>query len=471
MLNVKASPHTIFRARELEAEQGIGARYRPPALRALATGGSPPNNDLSSSTNTPGDNGTLPPTNYPPSFRRARAGTLPSNVQLAAQRFAAASSTLNSSTAAAAAAASTDSFSEQLQRQSLAPPTSAAPVRPSLRHSTSVASSVASSALGERNSRLRSGSLTLPSGGLSNAFGSSLFSSSWMPSRNGGLPVLDDLRSVTSMDSGADDFDVHTLDYLGLDETLRHPPAATISELRNQAQAAIAGNLAANPSRLRATTVSNPYHIRPSAGPSLLGTPNAEEEEELYDDGMYGRQNLNAYNEAENDYLSTGYMPKGFKQSEHLSVGLGSRPRAISVGNLDDTTRALQARRQAAAEAQVAYNDLSIQTSLGGILRGDKASARSGVSPSVHFPNGELSRSNSYLAAPSTNQNRATSPKSEGSSQMQTPTRSLWIGNLDSSVTSEQLIHVFAPYGAIESLRLLPEKVRIHSIQCTFPLY
>ncbi|KAH9921286.1 uncharacterized protein B0H18DRAFT_1121438 [Fomitopsis serialis] len=331
------------RARELEAKQGIG------------------------------DNGDLPPANYPAGFGRAKAGTLPSNVQLAAQRFAAASSTLRSSAAAAAATVSTDSFQEQLQRQSFAPPASTAPVRPGLRHSASVASSAASSALTERNSRLRSGSLTLPSGGLSNAFGSSLFSSTWMPSRNGGMPVLDDLRSVTSMDSGADDFDVHTLDYLGLDETLRHPPAATISELRNQAQAAIAGNLAANPSRLRATTVSNPY--RPSAGASLLATPSAEEEEELYDERMYGRQSLNAYQDTESDYLSAAYMAKGFKQSDHLSVGLGSRPRAISVGNLDDTTRALQARRQAAAEAQ-AYNDLSIQTSLGGIPRADKANAR-----------------------------------------------------------------------------------------------
>jgi len=86
--------------------------------------------------------------------------------------------------------------------------------------------------------------------------------------------------------------------------------------------------------------------------------------------------------------------------------------------------------------------------------------------PSVHFPNGEVQGSgkgtSAYLLAPNsqTSQNRSVSPKSEGqSSQMQTPTRSLWIGNLDSSVTSEQLIHVFAPYGAIESLRLLPEKV------------
>ena len=52
------------------------------------------------------------------------------------------------------------------------------------------------------------------------------------------------------------------------------------------------------------------------------------------------------------------------------------------------------------------------------------------------------------------------SSKTENATQIQTPTRSLWIGNLDSSVTSEQLIHVFAPYGEIESLRLLPEKVR-----------
>lgn len=40
----------------------------------------------------------------------------------------------------------------------------------------------------------------------------------------------------------------------------------------------------------------------------------------------------------------------------------------------------------------------------------------------------------------------------------QTPSRSLWIGNLDVSTTGQQLMHFFAPYGAIESLRLLPDK-------------
>ncbi|KAI0797827.1 hypothetical protein C8Q75DRAFT_20970 [Abortiporus biennis] len=452
------APSAAFakRARELEAEERVGAYYRPPALRALATGGSPPND--SPATNM-GDTVILPPTNYPPGTRRARAGTLPSNVQLAAQRFAAASTNLGS------AAPSTESFSDQIQRQTLVAPTPAAPIRPGLRHSASVASP---SALSERNSRLRSGSLTLPTGGLSNAFGPSIFSSSWLTSRNGnGLPVLDDLHSVASMDSGADEFDVHTLDYLGLDETLRHPPAATISELRTQAQAAIAGNLAANPSRLRASTVSVPYRL----GTAGLATPNGEDDEELFNNDIYGAQGIDSYDDtgAGGNYLTAGYIAKGFKQGDHLSAGsLGPRPRAISVGTLDDPSRALHRRVAGDLQPSIPYvNEISIgvgngSITPGGILRADKMTAvRNLASPTVHFPSTELpsSRASPYLQAPAGTQNRSLSPKSENAStQMQTPTRSLWIGNLDSSVTSEQLIHVFAPYGAIESLRLLPEK-------------
>ncbi|KWU46568.1 ARM repeat-containing protein, partial [Rhodotorula sp. JG-1b] len=40
----------------------------------------------------------------------------------------------------------------------------------------------------------------------------------------------------------------------------------------------------------------------------------------------------------------------------------------------------------------------------------------------------------------------------------QQPTRSLWVGNLDPKTTPAELQDVFAPYGAIESLRLIPEK-------------
>ncbi|KAF9476595.1 hypothetical protein BDN70DRAFT_934913 [Pholiota conissans] len=472
------APSAAFakRARELQSAEALGGRYRPPALRALASGGSPPN-DAAPSITIPGDGATLPPTNYPPGFRRARAGTLPSNVQLAAQRFAATTTTTNNTT---------DSLMEQPQRQTpVAPiPSLATAARPGLRHSVTthtatspVAPPVVSSGVTERNSRLRSGSLTLPTGGLSNAFGPSIFSSSWLSTTNAagsGFSVLDELRSVTSADSGADDFDVHTLDYLGLDDSHRPPPAATLSELRNQAQAAIAGNLA-NPARTRANTVSNPYRIRPSVTGSLLSTPAAEEEEEYfvesYDIG-YDRQQLGAYDigNSQGDYGQSSYLTaKGFKTTDHFST---NRPRAISVGILDDPMRSLQ-RRATTSETHSYINELqhpsanlTLANNIGNpssILKTEKmAATRSGVSPSVHFPTGgdiPIGRgASAYLLAPNTH-NRSVSPKSEGpSTQLQTPTRSLWIGNLDSAVTSEQLIHVFAPYGAIESLRLLPEK-------------
>jgi protein JSN1 len=184
---------------------------------------------------------------------------------------------------------------------------------------------------------------------------------------------------------------------------------------------------------------------------------------------------MNSY---ETSTLEGGYssyvVGKGFKQADHLTAanGLSSRPRAISVGILDDPLRALQ--RRTTIDAQRSYiNELSSPSTVlsenmrvtTGILKMEKSGTRSGASVNVHFPNGEVTgnRSPSYLIAP-TSQGRAVSPKSDGPvSQVQTPTRSLWIGNLDPAVTSEQLIHVFAPYGAIESLRLLPEKVGLHN--------
>lgn len=481
------------RAREIQAEERLG-RYRPPALRGLAPSGSPPN-DLSSTSS--GDAAATSPSNLPPGFRRARAGTLPSDVHLAAQRYAATSSTLGNTTP------STESFADQLQQRQNAntPPSIAVHTRPGLRHTVTVApATTAGTPVGasERMSRLRSGSLNLPSAGLSNAFGPSIFSSSWLSSTNGpgsSFPVLDELRSVTSADS-ADEFDVHTLDYLGLDDGHRPPPpqAATMSELRTQAQAALAGNLT-NPPRLRASTVSNPYRARSSATTSLLSAPGPDEDEAFYDgydQQLYEqRQRMGSYDAAASIaeagllHSHSSYVAKGFRQSDHLAApsAMGARPRAISVGTLDDPIRSLQ-RRTATSELQSPYlNDLgptpsglSTISNPTGILKSDvKLAPRAMVTGNVHFPTSEVNnRVAAYLAAPNS-QGRSVSPKAEANNnntQIQTPTRSLWIGNLDSSVTSEQLIHVFAPYGAIESLRLLPEKVGVSSsilIICSHP--
>lgn len=474
---LKFSCRGLLRARELQAEGLAAGRYRPPALRAMASAGSPSNDVSSPSTITPVDPSPLPPTNYPSNYRRARAGTLPSNVQLAAQHFAAASESLQS------LSGSTESFLETYgqQQPATASAASMAASRPALRHSASIASSAATSAITERNSRLRSGSLTLPTAvGLSNAFGGgSIFSTSWLSnSRNGGsnLGGLDEVRSVTSMDT-ADDYD-HTLDYLGLDDNLRpHPTAATMSELRIQAQAALTSGLN-NPSRLRASTVSGgPYRIRSATGSSnLLSTPNAEEEEEdmrgmLDGYGVYNGQQIEGYdNGLSQDYYAQ-YVAKGFKPGQHLGSNASVRPRAISVGMLDDPSRTVPRTSVLEAQSNLYGNDLlGSQNTLAGSLALAAGNTtlnkmQSGATNAARYganAEGQLSRANSYLAAP-TSQGRSLSPKSENQQnqhQQQTPTRSLWIGNLDSSVTSEQLIHVFAPYGAIESLRLLPEKVR-----------
>ncbi|KAI8607598.1 hypothetical protein BC830DRAFT_1055076, partial [Chytriomyces sp. MP71] len=39
-----------------------------------------------------------------------------------------------------------------------------------------------------------------------------------------------------------------------------------------------------------------------------------------------------------------------------------------------------------------------------------------------------------------------------------TPSRSLWVGNLDATITAPDILNIFSPYGAIESLRMLPDK-------------
>ncbi|CEH12876.1 RNA-binding protein (contains RRM and Pumilio-like repeats) [Ceraceosorus bombacis] len=66
-------------------------------------------------------------------------------------------------------------------------------------------------------------------------------------------------------------------------------------------------------------------------------------------------------------------------------------------------------------------------------------------------PSQTLARKESGLQTPVT-------PGAEHRSSPQIPGRSLWIGQLSAGTTGQELMQMFAPYGAIESLRLLPEK-------------
>ncbi|KAG2181255.1 hypothetical protein INT43_008838 [Umbelopsis isabellina] len=49
-------------------------------------------------------------------------------------------------------------------------------------------------------------------------------------------------------------------------------------------------------------------------------------------------------------------------------------------------------------------------------------------------------------------------PSSAQGPSTQAPTRSLWFGNVDPTLTVPELIQIFSPYGSIESARVLPDK-------------
>jgi protein JSN1 len=252
------------------------------------------------------------------------------------------------------------------------------------------------------------------------------------------------------------------LDYLGLDDTLggrSNPTPATVTELRAQAQAALTGSLSSNPSRNRATTVSNPYRLM-----GLQGGAGAISEDELLNDdyndlsmGNPSRSLMDPY-ESNGPVMHSNAMSQGYRESQLMNANNAGRARANTMGNLDDP-RLMGMRRgyeEDAYESELAGMAYG-QPISGSILKDGRGVRSNGISNSVRFPPGEpnASRGLNYGMMSA----RPPSPKGDMASQVQTPSRSLWIGNLDSTFTSEDLIRVFAPYGAIESLRLLPEKV------------
>jgi hypothetical protein len=302
---------------------------------------------------------------------------------------------------------------------------------------------------------LRPGSpTTLPFTGLSDSISSSILSSPWLTSSNNNtataFPVLEELHSLSGMNW--DDTDLNTLDYHGLDKARHRPPsAAPISEFNNQAQAVIPGNLS-NPPSLHATTVSRPYRRMSSLDSPFLVTSNSEDKEDKYNRDEYSPR-------VTKDPKKTTY------QSPNSAI---RRPRSIStrtLGSPQITHHATVPVGQPGYELSSLFNSINTtQLSQSSILKTDKSSSlRTGALSSVRSPVTEVSgsRTPSYPLTPSQpGHGHTLSPKAENPTQIQTPTRSLWIGNLDSSFTSERLIHVFAPYGAIENLTLLPEEVR-----------
>jgi protein JSN1 len=388
-------------------------------------------------------------------YRRARAGyVLPHKSHLAnlGKNADTARSTLPSSFVDRPAERDLDVAmvpSAQHVRTSALSPAFPAPtaVRPGLRHTNSSTGNLDNPA----SNRHRAGSLTMPEGGLGNG---SSFGNGWLatpgvasgPSRS----PLGQLVSPGDESLPNEDFN-STLDYLGLaDGSGGHQPAS-MSEARHQAQRAIAQSGPA--SRHRASTVSNfarpyrqPLTNQPGYSNGYDYEPPAADEElcrAIDSLGMY-----------DNDYGGNGHF--------YATAGIfnrdPNRPRSTTLGTVNDNPmKRSQSVRKVGYLASIPQSPVGAHMDQPGVFGYNPRSyserdlTRSRDSSSSRGPRLSISSHTSRTGTPDFE---------KGSSTPQMPTRSLWIGNLDVNATSDALFHVFNPYGPIESVRLLPEKVR-----------
>ncbi|GAA5905012.1 uncharacterized protein JCM6883_004937 [Sporobolomyces salmoneus] len=158
--------------------------------------------------------------------------------------------------------------------------------------------------------------------------------------------------------------------------------------------------------------------------------------------------------------------------NDSSSLLAGHRARAATIGILNDSREPLP-RRRAGTTAGLGTGTSPLASS--GSINENEPISSSSISPppasssstSHHLnPNNtELTTSNQYTlsaspyAFPNPTGSRPRTPEQVSMSPPhQQPTRSLWVGNLDPNTTPADLQQVFAPYGAIESLRLIPDK-------------
>ncbi|CAG8676189.1 7752_t:CDS:2 [Dentiscutata erythropus] len=431
------SPQHEARAREIQAEEGITTSYRSGPLPppSISTNGAFNNGTLLSDSTasvsleylnlksvgkvspTPSSSGPDHLSSYSSSYRRTRADTLPSS----------------------------------LSRPIVHHPTS------SLSITTSIGSSASAATLltpPKASSRLRSGSLTLPSASLSAAFGPSIFTSGWSDHRsetNG--PPTPPMQTPTTGDllRGDENNTVgKTLDYLGLDDHEHLKATGNLPQIKVDMKP------------------SNTQNYQPSVGSitsSLRRDANRIRSYSVSATAKYDDPPPTTTVSSNNLFPPGSAAVQQFHQTH-------SRPRAISLGILDLPNDIMHMRQGRNGSM---YNDLSESgqgsttpsRSLGGeqlvgmmllgAMEGKKKQQQQ-----IHMDDDyllpdhdELEHARSGVSSP---HDHTPDHSQQSTPPPQTPTRSLWIGNIDPNLSTQDLMHLFSPYGSIESLRLLPDK-------------
>lgn len=412
------------RAREIQAQEGLTPVWGPPA-----SGGSTPlretipespSQDGFPDFTPPAENNLLSPT------RRARAGTVPS-------RFPAGGGSALSSPAL--------SQTKSSRPTPVTSPFKASVFAPLESKDTGAHNNTKPTILTPRDtsallSRLRAGSMPQRTSYIepSNLFGNPLFSTAWGSGRER-ASTLQSIRSdppespaqSSFSKDGLIDTDVKTLDYLGLAETPRQTQASLVAPgFRMSIPPSLTPFLAvkSNPNRFRSYSVN----AKEKYAHAHALAPEVEDPED------YAANAAAAYAATQAEIHQHNLEVQAF-----VNQASASRPRARTTTVLDSPSTPL-------LSSGLGYVRSPLENSI--------SAASSGLSSGMDYaglPEAVQALNLGNLPARS-NLEVNDEHVQDG------PTRSLWLGSIPSSTTTSTLAQIFAPYGKIESSRVLVHK-------------
>lgn len=427
------------RAREIQAEEGVA----PPGLWG-PMGANPPSSLRDSNhiiqeqqpttSNGYTENLTATSDYSTPSYRRARAGTVPSKfspggIASSPPNLAGLPSTSRPSPAPSPF----NQNQNQNQNQNNVP---------DMNHGSTPVSNP------EVKSRLRSGSLGIPPRtNYVGAFGPSIFASSWSQTRersqtNTGLPTIPTSPAYSSFSKDDESYMASkTLDYLGLVDTPQTSraqmakPSALDTLLEGQRAAALQpfmSDLAIqqrNLNRMRSYSVNAKEKY-------------AEDEEEEESRHMYSNQHsgsvtpLQMAGSISVAQATANAHAHALAVAQYASNLTQNRPRARTAGVLESPP---VNRMKSYLATPSKLDSMTSASDLGGGYFND------------------LNTNIDTMKLATMNQ-RMPDLSSIEESQLEGPTRSLWLGNIPASTTTTSLVHIFQPFGNVESARVLTHK-------------
>ncbi|TGZ84486.1 hypothetical protein EX30DRAFT_367650 [Ascodesmis nigricans] len=283
----------------------------------------------------------------------------------------------------------------------------------------------------DSKSRNRAGSLQIPPPtNYVNAFGSGLYggSNTWgtrgRSATNIGLPS----PSISTFSKDEEHMAGRTLDYLGLVDT----PQTSRAQLSQPLGTLLEGERATSTSRLQPYISDSPNSRANRIRSYSVNAKEkyAEDEEEEENLAMYGGSSLGVVAAQVAPATTQAHAALLAQYSQGLAP---SRSRARTVSALD-TPPANRMRSYLATPSKL----------------GDAMTSASDL------PRPDYFEYNLYSMQRPVNGDSGLVPIEE--SQLEGPTRALWLGNIPTSTTSSSLTAIFHPFGPIESVRVLTHK-------------